>query len=77
MSSRELPEIVTSSLVASSLRIHDRFLRDSDFRASQLEHDRDEDVCLKWDDIAEQDFTNRMRESEYFSIQTELEDLSQ
>ena len=26
--------------------IHDRFLRDPDFRASQLEHDRDEDVCL-------------------------------
>ena len=31
-----------------------------------LEHDRDEDVCLKWDDLAEQDFTNRMSESEYF-----------
>ena len=25
--------------------IHDRFLRDSDFRKSMLEHDRDEDVC--------------------------------
>ena len=24
--------------------IHDRFLRDPEFRASQLEHDRDEDV---------------------------------
>ena len=31
-----------------------------------LEHDRDEDVCLKWDDLAEQDFTYRMSESEYF-----------
>ena len=46
--------------------IHDRFLRDSDFRKSMLEHDRDEDVCLKWDDLAEQDFTYRMTESEYF-----------
>ena len=26
--------------------IHDRFLRDPDFRKSMLEHDRDEDVCL-------------------------------
>ena len=33
-------------------------------------HDRDEDVCLKWDDLAEQDFshymTYQMSESEYF-----------
>ena len=46
--------------------IHDRFLRDPDFRKSMLEHDRDEDVCLKWDDLAEQEFTYRMSESEYF-----------
>ena len=46
--------------------IHDRFLRDPDFRESMLEHDRDEDVCLKWDDLAEQDFTYRVTESEYF-----------
>ena len=46
--------------------IHDRFLRDPDFRKSMLEHARDEDVCLNWDDLAEQDFTYRMTESEYF-----------
>ena len=46
--------------------IHDRFLRDRDFHKSMLEHDRDEDVCLKWDDLAGQDFTYRMTESEYF-----------
>ena len=46
--------------------IHDRFLRDPDFRKSMPEHDRDEDVCLKWDDLAEQDFTYQMTESEYF-----------
>ena len=46
--------------------IHDRFLRDSEFRASMLEHHRDEDVCLKWDGLAEQHFTYRMTESEYF-----------
>ena len=36
------------------------------FRKCMLEHDRDEDVCLKWDDLAEQDFTYRMSESKYF-----------
>ena len=46
--------------------IHDRFLRDSDFRKSMLKNDRDEDVCLKWDVLAEQDFTYRMTESQYF-----------
>ena len=45
--------------------IHDRFLRDPDFRKSMLEHDRDEDVCIKWDNLAEQDFTHYMTESEY------------
>ena len=44
---------------------HNRFLRDPDFRKAMLEHDRDEDVCLKWDALAEQDFTYRMTESEY------------
>ena len=31
-----------------------------------LENNRDEDVCRKWDDLAEQDHTYRMSESEYF-----------
>ena len=42
------------------------FLRDPDFRKAMLEHDRDEEVCIKWDDLAEQDFTHYMTESEYF-----------
>ena len=46
--------------------IHNRFLRDPDFRKAMLEHDRDEEVCIKWDDLAEQDFTHYMTESEYF-----------
>ena len=46
--------------------IHDRFLRDHIFRECMLEHDRDEEVCRKWDDLAEQDFTCRMTESDYF-----------
>ena len=46
--------------------IHDRFLRDHDFRESMLEHDLDEDVCRKWSDLAEHDFTCRMSESDSF-----------
>ena len=46
--------------------IHDRFLRDPEFRTAMLEHNRNEDVCLKWDDLAEQDFSHCMTESEYF-----------
>ena len=30
------------------------------FREGMLENNRDEDVCLKWNDLAEQDFTYRM-----------------
>ena len=57
--------------------IHDRFLRDSDFRKSMLEHDRDEDVCLAWDDLAEQDFHLSNDRIRIFSKQTKLVDLSQ
>ena len=46
--------------------IHDRFLRDPDLCKNFLEHGRDEDVCLKCDDLAEQDFTCTMSEPEYF-----------
>ena len=41
-------------------------MRDPDFRKAMLEHDRDEEVCIKWDDLAEQDFSHHMTESEYF-----------
>ena len=49
-----------------STGIHDRFLRDHVFRERMLENNRDEDVCRKWDDLAEQNHTYRMSESEYF-----------
>ena len=57
--------------------IHDRFLNDPDFRAAQLEHDRDEEVCIKMDELADKVFTHRMTQAEYFSIQTELVDFTQ
>ena len=36
------------------------------FLKRNVEHDRNEDVYLKWDDLAEQDFTHRVSEPEYF-----------
>ena len=59
--------------------IHDRFLRDHDFRKSMLEHDLDEDVCRKWSELAEHDFTYRMSESDSFhyrSLSISLETLA-
>ena len=46
--------------------IHDRFLKDPEFCASQLEHDRDEEVCIKMDDLADKNFSHYKTESEYF-----------
>ena len=45
--------------------IHDPFLRDPDFRKAMLEHDRDEEVCIKWDDLADKDFSHYLTESEH------------
>ena len=45
--------------------IHDRFLRGHVFRERMLDNNRD-DVYRKWDDLAEQDHTYRMSDSEYF-----------
>ena len=46
--------------------MHDRFFIDSEFRVSQLEHDRDEEVCIKMDELADKDFSHYMTKSEYF-----------
>ena len=39
--------------------IHDRFLRDPEFRSFMLEHDRGEEVCIVMDDLADKDFSQR------------------
>ena len=36
--------------------IHNCFLRDPEFRTAMLEHDRDEEVCIKMDDLADKEF---------------------
>ena len=45
--------------------IHDRFLKDPEFRESQLEHDRTEEVCIQMHKIAQKDFTYHMTQAEY------------
>ena len=39
--------------------IHDRFLRDHEFRVRMIENNRDEDVCCAWDVLADEDHTCR------------------
>ena len=46
--------------------IHDRFLKDPEFRESQLEHDRTEEVCIQVDELARKDFSYHMTQAEYF-----------
>ena len=44
-------------------RIHDRFLLD---RVRMIEHHRDEEVCRRWDVLADEDHTYHLSEQEYF-----------
>ena len=46
--------------------IRDRFLSDHDFRARMIENNRDEEVCRRWDVLADEDHTCYLSEKEYF-----------
>ena len=46
--------------------IHGRFLNDPEFRASQLEHDRNEEVCIQVDELAQKDFSHQKTQAEDF-----------
>ena len=50
--------------------IHDRFVNDPEFRASQLEHDRTEEVCIQMDELEQKDFSYLMTQAEYFRYRT-------
>ena len=58
-----ISEIDTSEGIVQG--IHYRFVNDPDFRACQLEHDRDEEVCIKMDELAQKDFGHHMTQEEY------------
>ena len=46
--------------------IHDRFIRDEQFRNRMIESGRDEDVCRQTDALADEDHTNHLTPQEYF-----------
>ena len=46
--------------------IHDRFLRDHEFRVRMIEHNRDAEVCRRWDVLADEHRTFHLSEEEYF-----------
>ena len=46
--------------------IHDRFLRDQEFRIRMIGNHRDEDLCRRWDALADEDHTHHLKTQEYF-----------
>ena len=46
--------------------IHDRFIRDPEFRIRMIEHHGDEEVCRRWDALADEDHTHHLTVQEYF-----------
>ena len=46
--------------------IHHRFVKDPEFRASQLKHDRTEEVCIQMKELTQKDVSYHMTQAEYF-----------
>ena len=44
--------------------IHDRFIRDPEFRSRMIEHHRDEELCRRWDALADEDHTHHLTTQE-------------
>ena len=47
-------------------RNHDRFLHDQEFRIRMIENHRDEELCRRWDALADEDHTHHLTVQEYF-----------
>ena len=45
--------------------IHDRFIRDQELRNRMIENHRDEDLCRRWDALADEDHTHHLTAQEY------------
>ena len=48
--------------------IHDRFIRDPEFRNRMIENHRDEELCRKWDALADEDHTHHWTHKNTLSI---------
>ena len=46
--------------------IHDRFILDPEFRSRMIENHRDEDLCRRWDALADEDHTHHFTPQEYY-----------
>ena len=56
----------------SSQGIHDRFLLDHAFRERMIENNRDEEVCRRWDVLADEDHTCHLSEEEILLLQEQV-----
>ena len=45
--------------------IRDRFIRDPEFRNRMIENNRDEELCRKWDALADEDHTHHLTSQEH------------
>ena len=45
--------------------IHDRFTRDPQFRVLMIENHRDDDLCRRWNALADEDHTHHLTAQEY------------
>ena len=51
-------------------RIHDRFIRYPEFRSRMIENHRDEELCRRWDALADEDHTHHLTTQEYSLYQS-------
>ena len=54
--------------------IHDRFIRDPEFRSRIIENHRDEELCRRWDALADEEHTHHLTEQEYFHCKNKMAD---
>ena len=52
--------------------VHDRFIRDEQFRNRMIENDRDEDVCRQMDALADENHAHHMTPQEYYYYKSNL-----
>ena len=50
--------------------IHDRSIRDQEFRIRMIENHRDEDLCRRWDALADEDHTHHLTAQGYLHFQS-------
>ena len=52
--------------------IHERFLGDHEFRVRMIEHNRDEELCRRWDALADEDHTYHLSGERVLLLQEQM-----